>query len=129
MANARGLRFIPSRVEGLTDVTEATVYPDRLEVVSEGQTVTIRFADIARWPRPAFLWRRLARVGWRQRWLTVGSRDWFHRPSERFFRFFTQPRIVVYMPDEPAGTDYGSTLFRRIQNVMFIGGFHTGDLG
>jgi hypothetical protein len=129
MAEEGGLRFVPSRVEGLTDVTEVTVYPDRLEVISAGRHVSIQFADIAAWPRPAFLWRRLARVGWRPRWLPVGERDWFHPPSERFFRFYTKPRLVVYMPDEPAETDYGSTLFRRVQDVLLEGGFNTWDLG
>jgi hypothetical protein len=50
-------------------------------------------------------------------------------PSERFFRFCTRPRIVVYMPDEARETNYGSTLFRRVQDVMLEGGFHTWDLG
>jgi hypothetical protein len=129
IAEGGGLRFIPSRVEGLPDVTEITVYPDRLELISAGRRVSIRLADIAAWPPPAFLWRRLARVGWRPRWLPVGERDWFHPPSGRFFRFYTKPRLVVYMPDEPRETDYGSTLFRRVQDVLLEGGFATWDLG
>jgi hypothetical protein len=129
MSGEVGLRFIPSRVEGLPGVTEAAVYPDRLELLSGGRWVSFPFADIARWPRPAWLWRRLARLGWRPRWLPVGQRDWFHPPSERFFRFYTQPPIVVYMADEPWDTDYGSTLFRRVQDVMLEGGFNTWDLG
>lgn len=129
MPEEAGLRFIPSRVEGLPEDAEAAVYPDRLELLSAGQWVVIRFADITAWPRPAFLWRRLARLGWRRRWLPVGQRDWFHPPSERFFRFDTQPRIVIYMPEEPAGTNYANTLFRRVQDVMLAGGFSTWDLG
>jgi hypothetical protein len=123
------LRFVPSRVEGLADVTDVTVYPDRLEFVSRGRQVSFRLADIAVWPRPAFLWRRLGRLGWRPHWLPVGERDWFHPPSERFFRFYTEPRIIVYMPDEPEETDYGSTLFQRVQDVLREGGFNTWDLG
>jgi hypothetical protein len=129
MSEGGGLWFVPSRVEGLPDVTKVAVYPDRLELLSAGQWVVFRFADIAAWPRPAFLWRRLARLGWRPRWLPVGERDWFHPPWERFFRFDTRPRIVVYMPDEPTDTSYGSTLFRRVQDVMLQGGFSTWDLG
>ena len=94
-------QFVPSRVEGLPDVTEVIVYPDRLEVISEGALLTFHFVDIARWPWPGPLWRLLFRQGWRPRWLPVGERDWFHPPSERFFRFYTTPRIVVFMPDEP----------------------------
>jgi hypothetical protein len=129
MSEGAGLCFVPSRVEGLPEVTEVAVYPDRLEVHSAGRWVSFPFADIARWPRPAFLWRWLARLGWRPRWLPVGERDWFHPPSERFFRFRTRPRIVVFMPEESRETDYGSTLFRRVQDVMLEGGFSTWDLG
>jgi hypothetical protein len=129
MATGGALQFVPSRVEGLTDVTEITVYPDRLELVSAGRRLTYRLEDIAAWPRPAFLWRRLARLGWRPRWLPVGERDWFRPPSARFFRFYTRPPIVIYMPDEPLETDYGSTLFRRIEDVLQRGGFNTSDLG
>jgi hypothetical protein len=125
----RGLRFLPNRVDRLAVVTEVTVFSDRLELLSAGERVTRRLEDIAAWPRPAFLWRLLARLGWRPRWLPVGERDWFHSPSERFFRFYTQPPIVVYMPEEPPETDYGSTLFRRVQDVMLAGGFSTWDLG
>jgi hypothetical protein len=129
MSERKGLRFVPSRVEGFPGVTEVVVYPDRLELLSEGRWVSIAFADIALWPRPAWLWRRLARLGWRPRWMPVGQRDWFHPPPERFFRFRTEPRIVVYMPDEPRDTNHGSTLFRRVQDVMLEGGFGTWDLG
>jgi len=60
--------------------------------------------------------------------LLVGERDWFHPPKDRFFAFFTTPRLVVYLCDEPR-TDYGNTLFRRVQEVMRAGGFDTWDLG
>lgn len=129
MVEGGGLRFVPSRVDGLAEVTRVTVYPDRLELISEGRVVTVRFADIAGWPRPAFLWRRLHGWGWRPRWPSVGARDWFHPPSERFFRFDTEPCIVVSMPGEPRETAYGQTLFRRIRDVMLQGGFGTRDLG
>jgi hypothetical protein len=122
------LRFTPSRVDGLRGVTEVAVYPDRLELLAEGRWVSFRFAEIAAWPRPRLLWKWLSRLGRPVR-LPVGERDWFHPPAERFFRFFTEPPIVVYLPDEPEGTDYGRTLFRRVQDVMEEGGFWTYDLG
>jgi hypothetical protein len=121
------LRFTPSRVEGLPDVTEVAVYPDRLEILSGGRRLVYRLADIARWPRPRWLWRLLARFGWRG-WLPVGERDRFHAPPERFIRFFTSPPVVVYMPDE-TGVDYPNTVFRRVQEVLSRGGFSTWDLG
>ena len=30
------LRFVPSRVEGLPDASEAAIYPDRLELLCAG---------------------------------------------------------------------------------------------
>ena len=43
-----GLRFVPSAVEGLPGVAEVAVFPDRLELLSEGKWVTVRLLDIAR---------------------------------------------------------------------------------
>jgi hypothetical protein len=129
MANSDGLRFVPSRVEGLPGVSEVVVFPDRLEFLTEGRLVSFRFIDLVEWPTPTLIWRALARLGWRPWPLMVGERDWFHPPSERFFRFYTRPRIVVYLPDEPIETEYALTLFRRVQDVMLEGGFLTWDLG
>jgi hypothetical protein len=123
------VRFVPSRVDGLPEVTQVAVFPDRLELFSEGKWLSFSFAAMAVWPRPAWLWRLLARLGWRQRFVPVGERDWFHPPAERFFRYFTVPRVIVYMPDERAETCYGETSFRRVQDVMSQGGFNTWDLG
>lgn len=125
----RCVRFVPSRVEGLPDVSEVVIHSDRLELMSQGQWVTFRFLDIAQWPRPAWLWRFLAGLNWRPRWLPVADRDWFHPPRDRFFRFYTRPPVVVYLAEEDRELTYGDTLFRRIQDVMLAGGFHTCDLG
>ena len=122
------VRFIPSRVDGLPDVSVGVVYPDRLELQSAGGWAVFRFDEIAEWPRPAWLWRLFARIGWRPRSLLVGERDWFHEPPKRFFRFFSSPPLTVYMPDE-SGIPYGSTVFRQIQEVIGRGGFTTWDLG
>ena len=54
-----GLRFVPSAVEGLPAVTEAAVFPDRLELVSDGRRVVFRFLDIAQWHRRGWLYRHL----------------------------------------------------------------------
>jgi hypothetical protein len=124
-----GLRFIPSRVEGLTDVSEAVIYPDRLELRSAGEWIVYKFSEIARWPWPAGLRKLLAGFGWQPRWLPVADRDWFHPPRDRFFAFYTRPPVVVFLVDEDRELTYGETLFRRIQDVMLAGGFHSYDLG
>jgi hypothetical protein len=122
------LRFVPSRVEGLPDVTEVAIWPDRLEARSAGRLVVVRFADIARWPRPARVRRLLAWAGWRPGIALVADRDYFHAPPDRFLRFYTDPPLVVCMPvDEPWNADVGC--FRRAQRVMGAGGFCTSDLG
>jgi hypothetical protein len=106
-----GLRFVPSRVEGLQEVSEVAVFPDRLEMCSAGKWLSFPFVAMA------------------QNGSLVGERDWFHSPAERFFRFFTTPRIVLFLPDEPAETNYGNTWFWRVREVMGGGGFDTWDLG
>ena len=128
MPEGSGLRFIPRRVEGLPAVTEVAVHSDRLELLSAGRWVSFRPEDIAAWPSPAFIWRLLARLGWRTCWLVVGERDRFSPPSERFFRFYTWPHLVIYMPDESPALDFGKDLFQRVQDIMSDGGFGTWEL-
>lgn len=124
------LRFVPSAVEGLPGVTEVAVFPDRVELLSDGKWVAVRFLDIARWHSRGWLYRPLARLGFGVRgWPSVADRDWFHPPAGRYFRFDTAPPVTVFLPDEPADTDYGQTVFRRVQDVMAGGGFGSFDLG
>ena len=124
------MRLVPESGRGLLEVAEVVVHPDRLEILSAGRWRTIRLAEIARWPRPARLRRGLARLGWKPRWLPVGERDWFRPGPDRFFTFFTEPRITVYMPEAEAEIDgYAETYFRRVQDVIGAGGFSTFDLG
>ena len=121
------LRFVPSRVEGMP-AEEVVVYPDRLELKADGRTTTIRLADIARWPRPSWFWKRLYTIGWRPRWLPVADRNWVHPPRDRFFRFYTEPPLVIYMPDsEPA--EYSGSCFVQLRQLLESGGFHSFDLG
>jgi hypothetical protein len=123
------LQFVPSRIEGLPDVAEVTVFPDRIELASAQGVVTHHFVDVARWPSPSLLWKFLYRLGLKPRWLPVADRDWFHEPAEMFFEFYTVPRLKVCMPREESKEDYGSSFFVRMQNVLRQGGFHTVDLG
>src|SRR4051812_39781701 len=123
------LRFVPSRVEGRHDVSEVIVRPDRIELRSASEWIRIRFADIAHWPRPAWLWRLASRGGWRARWLPVGDRDWFHPPRDRSFLYYTRPSTKVFLADEDQDVGYGESLFRRVQGVVESGGFNMYDLG
>lgn len=124
------LRFTPSAVEGLPAVSEVVVRPDRMDLLSGGNWVTVRFLDIARWYRLGWLYRPLARLGFRVRgWPSVAGRYWVPVQSKCFFTLYTSPPITVCMPDEPLGTTYPETMFRRFQDVLVQGGFGTFDLG
>ena len=116
------VQWMPSKVEGALGISGATVFPDRIELRSESGTIVHRFAEIAQWPFPRFVWRALAGFGMRPRWLPVGDRDWFHSPENRFFRFYTHPPVTVYCEPEPEDMAYSDTLFFRIQDVMRSGG-------
>ena len=129
MPEGGSLRFVPSRVEGLPEVTEGRGLPQPIRIALGGELAGVsvrRDRSLASSRLPV---RQFALLGWQPRWLPVGQRDWFHPPSERFFRFYTRPCIVIFMPDEAIDTAYGSTLFRRIQDVMLEGGFSTYDMG
>jgi hypothetical protein len=122
-------QFVPSRVEGLPDVTSVTVFSDRIEIVSEGSVVIHRFAKVARWPMPGFLWRFLHFIGLRWRPGLIANRDWFQKPADRYFQFFTSPPLKVFMPRNEIANDYISSFFLRLQTVVRQGGFDTIDLG
>ena len=121
------VRFVPSRVEGLPAVSEVRVSPDRIEANSAGEWAAFRFSEIAAWPRPGWLWRLLHRTVRRPAGLPVGDRDWFHAPPDRYFSFYTEPRLVVYMPVDEA-EDYEQSTFVRIRRILAAGGFQTLDL-
>lgn len=127
-AAQEGLRLIPSAVEGLPAVTEVVVFPNRLELLSEGRWVTIRLLDIARWCRRGWLYRPLARLGfgvWSRPF--VADLLWFPPPGLHFLEFYTEPSIVVHVPYY---TDVGDMdrVFQRVKQVIAVGGFSTFDL-
>jgi hypothetical protein len=122
------LRFIPSSAEGLPDVREIVVYPDRLEVNTAGQWVTFSFRQIGRRQESrllSFLKRFVGRYPYP---VMVADRDWFHRPRDRFFLWYTNPPLKTCMPeDEPQ--DRLSSNFFRVQGVLRAGGYASFDLG
>jgi hypothetical protein len=115
-------------VEGLGEVIEVAVWPDRIELLSSGTWLVRRFENLARWPEPGWVWRWLFRRGVRPKFLPVGERDWFHEPSGRFFKFYTDPPLRVCMPADEVEEHEGS-YFLRVRRVVESGGFHTFDLG
>lgn len=124
------LEFTPSEVTGLPAVSQIAIFPDRMELCSAGRTTTIRFLDIARWSRWDSFYRLAARLGLGVRgYPAVADRNWFHPPSRRYFRFYTDPPLTIYLANEPEETAYGETLFRHLQDVLAAGGDSTMDLG
>ena len=122
------VQFTPSRSEGLPDVGEVVVFPDRIEVETEGRWVKFAFADIARPQEPraiSLLKRVLGKTPWP---LLVADRDWFHPPKDRFFLWYTDPPLKTCMPQDET-QDYDTSYFARIRRVVQSGGFATYDLG
>jgi hypothetical protein len=122
------VRFRPSRAEGLPDVREVVVRPDRLEVNTAGLWVTFPFSRIGR-RQESRLVSFVKRLAGRSPWpMLVADRDWFHPPPARFFLWYTDPPLRTCMPDdEPA--EYAASYFYRIQSVIRSGGYATFDLG
>lgn len=125
---AEPVHFVPSRVEGIAELESVTVFPDRLEFGGSGGARSVRFVDIAEWPWPKAIRRALFRLGFKPRWLPVADRDWFRDPAERYFTFYTEPRLRLFMPVDERPERDGST-FARIERVIQSGGFATCDLG
>lgn len=122
------ITFIPSRVDGLAEVSSVTVWPFRLDLETADGTHEFSFkvmgkiqeSGIMRWMKGFF--------GEEPRGMLVADRDWFHPPQDRFFRFYTDPPITIYMPaDEVVG--YEESVFFRVQAVIRSGGYETFDLG
>lgn len=129
-AEIEQLRFVPTKVKGRPDVTEVIVYPNRLELYSDGQWVTIRFTEIVHWFKYAWFYRLQMRLGFGLRgWPCVADRDWFKPQGERYFRFFSSPPLEIYLPGESDDVDYADSLFYQIQAVISRGRFSTSDLG
>ncbi len=124
---AEPVRFAPSRVEGLDDVTEVVVSSTHLDLLRGGSWHRVALRDVARASHGGFrrLLHRLSPLRWP---LRVGERDWFHPPTERFFRWYTSPPLTTYMPADE-GKEPAASLFPRLRAVLSEGGFYTFDLG
>jgi hypothetical protein len=113
----------------LENVSEVAVWPDRLEIAANDSTTVLPYEDFAEWPRPVAIRRLLARLGLWPRGLYIADRDWFQSPPNRFFRFYTTPPLIIFMPTDEA-KDYAPSYFARVQDVIESNGrFTTADLG
>ena len=68
-------------------------------------------------------------MGIKPRWLPAADRNWFHRPRDRYIRFYTRAPLTIHMPLDELSGPYDKTWFFRIQEVLDAGGFQTVDLG
>jgi hypothetical protein len=121
------VRFIPSQVEGLSGVTEAAVFPDRLELKSHGGWVTFPFASFG-WPQESRTAARIKRMLKLKPARRIVGEIWFdpvHYPNS-YVRFFTEPRLTIYMP-ATGPTRYPHSHFWRIQQTVRAGGCEVED--
>jgi hypothetical protein len=124
---AAGVEFTPVAVEGASGVTTCRITPDEV-VLGRGHSQPIRvpLESIAEYRWRA--WSRMTkRLGLGGKLHPVGERDWCQPEGRPFYRFFTQPPLVVYLPAAPRAS-YGDTLFARINETLSMGGFSTHDL-
>ena len=122
------VRFTPSKVEGFSGAEEIDVHPDRLRVLSGGEWHDFPFADLAVRQEPAWATRLKRLLGGRPYRPHVGDLFYVRDPySDSYVRFYTHPRITVYMPaDGP--TQYPHSHFWRMQEVLRHGGYAADDV-
>lgn len=122
------IAFTPSRVDWNTEVSSVTVWPFRLDVETADGTQEFPFEVIGKIQESGFIRFMKGLFGEKQRGMLVADRDWFHSPQDRFFRFYTDPPMTVYMPLEEA-VEYEESVFFRVQAVIRSGGYETYDVG
>ena len=122
------VKFTPSRVDGIASVSSVTVLPDSLELETLDGTQQIQFRKIGR-RQESLLMHGIKRLcGIEPSAVMVADRNWFRAPQDRYFRFYTDPRLTVYMPSDDS-VNYTESVFFQIQAVVRQGGYATFDLG
>lgn len=121
------LTVIPSKVEGIDRVHKIIVHPDQLEIYRSESTLRINFAQIAR-PQGSVFYRFMQRAIGKTLPSLVADRNFFARPNERWFAFYTEPELRIFMPDDES-KEYPASYFFRIQQVIRSGGYETYDCG
>jgi hypothetical protein len=115
------VRFVPSRVEGVSGVSEVAIFPNRLEVRGEHRWVTVPFADFAIGGEKRGLFNPNPRRG-------RVARIYFskERYADSHVRFLTDPPITIYMPAN-GPTHFPDSAFWRLQQVICSGGYQVQD--
>ncbi len=122
------ITFTPSRTKWLTEIDRVTVWPNRLVVETAAGHETFSFEKIGKIRESGIMRTMRWLSGSKPFGMLIADRDWFHPPQDRFFRFYTDPCMTVYMPtDDTVG--YEESVFFRIQAVIRSGGYETLDLG
>jgi len=122
------ITFIPSRVDWTGAVYEVTVWPFRLDVETPDGTQEFSFQRIGKIQESGIM-RFMRWLGGAKPWgMLVADRDWFQAPPDRYFRFYTDPPMTVYMPEDDT-LNYEESVFFRVQAVILAGGYESYDVG
>jgi hypothetical protein len=124
-ADEECVRFSPPEVDGLPDVSEVAIFPDRLEVLTAGRWIAFWFDSIGRKQESraaSWLKRLLGRAPWPT---LVGEREFC--TSRRYVAFYTSPKLKIYTPAD-SDVPYGETFIFRINAVLAKRGYSTCDL-
>lgn len=119
--------FVPSQVEGLSDIESITVTSHEIIFYGVSQDQTFSFASIAR-RQESRLAQLLKLCLLRRPWpRLVANRSWCIEPSKAYFVFYTDPLTKIFMPSDDVA-DYATCCFTRIREVIHSGRYATIDL-
>src|SRR5712671_5517106 len=91
----QGVQFEPSRVEGVSNVIEVAVYPDRLELRGDRGWVSVGYEPMITREGPMTIFERLF-ASWQSR-PPVAEIHFSQDPyAESFVRFLTDSPITLY---------------------------------
>jgi hypothetical protein len=120
------INFVPSKVEGLCSVESVSIYPDKVEIVTQTEVINYNFQSLVQRYCSEWFWRFKHKIGFRSN-PYIGEKYFECPPQNRFFLFYTEPQIKVFMPaDEPENwikASYGKSQF-----MMHRGGYALMDM-
>src|ERR1019366_2653981 len=88
------VRFTPPAVDGLPDVSEVAIFPDRCEVLSSGRWIAFQYDRIGRRQEPRVVSWLKRLLGRSPRPVLVGEREFC--TSRRYVVFYTNPKLKIY---------------------------------